>query len=637
MFQELDVSKLAIHPNVSSAVVRRSTTDLLEVEIDDLVSDEQVLRLLVEATNERATAYGDAAKLCLNLPDTQIVILVDFDVLVAYIESETGRDDYAEIRYFFEYSDFRYGIPAGAFEELLNYLSKEKLAGKEANRIKKGLREGNIDVLASRLQEALDSAIDSETDLRSTRTTESYVDDRIVVLDRLIRVLASPRFTKVYSTSDDSLASYIYAAMQDRHSKHSKTRKSHDLREGRSNNNSRDARNLAIVLWPWQQHGDKDLPARHDQASDVCHFVLLTSTSPVIVVARHLRRSGWARCYNIAVRPNQLFIPSLLGAADSHISAQDRASTLGRMYQTATHKLMVLSNDLRRNKKASAATIKQYSEVVEKLRNDRNSQRIEQVRSNCLSLPIFFASQHIHAYGERFIHPRYTSFSRLLERLNAVLCGIDGYQYSLVKVHTASLGYRTYAITSSPLGSIGDDSSEEQIAKIRAFEHPSDDSHYVQVQWEIDVDEMALMECLSDERCPRGNKHVGSNDPRELVAVVSGHRRYVFGANEVAEAGGLRHITLSSLQRMMEKSSDDKFNDDRIEEIEICTPLAKIVFDVVPPEHSWTRRLTVMFESRLLPEFVRHLYEWTGNKVVSTQAFEQSLGQANAHIEEDLS
>jgi len=601
-----------------STLARSNVSDLVALDKSKVASDEQILRLMVEATQERASAYGEAAQFSANLPDMRVLVLVDFDVVVAYIEAEVFREDYGELRFFFEKSEFQYGLPAGAFEELLKYLVKAKLAGKAAMKIIRAIRSGSHEASASLYDAVVAAVSEVENDLShetNARVCESIIDARITVLDRLLSIITSDRFIGVYSAYNPKTASTIFSIMQRAQvtqRRHGFGRKGHDAR---SDNNRRDAKNLAIAFYPWETERVSDVDSAVPQHS---HLLLLTTTSTVIVTARQLRKLGWAQSYFVSARPAQLFIPAMLGILASRSQSQARAVTLGRGHADATTKLMQLNSTVRKHGTSDAA-VTQFTDIVGRLFSDRTARKIEQTRAACLSAPIFFALQFVRDWHSSSLHPRYVSLSRLLERLHVALQKIGGYKYHVNKsTGNVPSCYNEFTVVSKMLGD--ESADEEHIALIRVFlQDVSLDVRY-QVQWEVDVDEVAVAKCLAED-------FTQGKYPQIDVTAVTKNGRHVVPPGELSEFGGMSAISLPLLQSILQKKSGEEVlaEAEPIIEIEFSTDEWILVFDVVAPEHRWSRRLTFCFRDVVSADLVRHVYEWTGNFVISASAFQDVL------------
>jgi len=587
-----------MEPTNSRALVKLLlTTGLGEIPAmpgEDIGSDPELLAMLTEASVDRANTYAEAQQICESIPE-KFIVLVDFDVILAYVQAESERDEFAEIRHFFEYSHLRYGVPAGAYEELLFWL-REEYPGLNRFRLKyhddQGLVKSLLDVLGEKGSVAVD---------------ESRVDEAVMTLDRLLRVLTSRRYTQVYSVFDQKFADATNDIMQKPVQK--------PVHRGkktveRSKNNLRDARNIAIAYASWQRGG---LIAPEQALSVVTStekLILLTVTHSNFRVLMALRQQGLPR---LILRPRQLFMACVLGVDESAGIARDRSVALGNIYRAMSDKLGFL-----RKMVSTVGRQQEISEQVmfllETLWSDQRNASIERVRAHCISMPMF----HRFEQGEGFVesvHPRYTSFARLCGRLRGVLGGTSGYVYRVVPWSTKS-----HFVVKRVFYDAGYSGESDSSYLLEVRVHPLVYGFPVyQLQWNIDVDELALFECLG--LC---HYRFGGCEDDHLVVVTRGGR-FKFSAQEVNVAGGLGAMSLLKLQQLVRKAGEKA--SDRICELEVVLGCFHIVFDVIPPDHTWGRRLTVTFFSRPEIKFIRVLYEWTGDAIIMVGPFEAALSE----------
>jgi hypothetical protein len=617
-----------------TSIVPDSATDLETLANDEnFLSNPQLFRFLMEETSERAAVFTHAERICddLSFRKGKVIVLVDFDIVRPYIEAQSNRDYYLEILHFFEYSDFFYGLPGGAFDELLDYLSGDQRGEQRGDHrfgvfgtlIREAITRTNFRPTSDFLEQLID--IVKSEDNRTQHEKEASLDDVISILDRLVSLLTSPRFTRMYSYSDKILENDIFEMMRDYRNPNNHRERSSKPANRLEKSNKIDAKNIAIVFGSLQGENQSDpnnTPRRAYDNTSGESLILLTTTSSVLKISKELRRytRGF---FHVAVRPDHLFVPSLLGAAKDANAAGTKAFGLKQRYQDSSDQLRQLINDLRSEPGAKGRIISQFKHVVGNLGEDRLVKSIDEQRSNCIAIPMFYKAQHLHGLTGSMAHPRYTSFIRLLQRLHSIFNHIVP-SYTLKEEKTSdTFSYSSYSISNT--AHPDQHASESVIAKIRLFRETANSPRRTQVQWVIDIDEIAFLQSLADSTCPISFAQPDSS--HEMVAVVTRHKRWTFSAKAINECGGLAAMSLSSLQSLIQ-SGRPVFSRDIIEEIVIHGPSVTVVFDIVPAESTGSRRLTVLFEGDVIASFVLHLYSWTGSRILAPRAFEEALATA---------
>jgi len=199
--------------SVVHSLLRESGEGLRKLKREEILNDEESLRSVLDSTGDRLRAFEDAVALYQQLPSGRPVrVLVDFDVLFTLMEIENARRrDALFVHYFFRGSSLKYGIPAGAFHELLNYLDKE-LGGHGALQMGELSTRNPLDCLAMVLD--IDVA-----DLKrpvSRQRIEDRLDVPIARLARLLDAITDDRCGGVYSDYNGSTAKQMETVLQGR-------------------------------------------------------------------------------------------------------------------------------------------------------------------------------------------------------------------------------------------------------------------------------------------------------------------------------------------------------------------------------------------------------------------------------------
>lgn len=142
-------------------------SDWLREKIKSLKSEYEVIKRLVVPDKSKKSA-------------TPSMVLVDFDVVRAFIDDDADRNDYLHIRYFFENCELPYAIPPGAMREIRRYLLKRFHLSEIPVEIGK---EGFESIAKHILQNLLTAEVD-----------EGKLDDSRIRLFRLLRILQNPRY-----------------------------------------------------------------------------------------------------------------------------------------------------------------------------------------------------------------------------------------------------------------------------------------------------------------------------------------------------------------------------------------------------------------------------------------------------------
>lgn len=225
----------------------------------------------------------------------ETLVLVDFDVIRAYITDEsTRRSDYLHIRYFFENSKMAYVIPHGARIELRKYFQAQL-----------GLRQFPVNSEPHRFSDRLHDYLFHELNEPNSIINEARLENVRIIANRLIRILSDPRHQ---SSPLDFPSSHHIAAALDRvlFEIRRSPRHAHLSLESKQEIAHSDALNLASLF-----------------GAASTHTLLLTASRYVILASR-----GIAGLNPRVVKPRTLSLFSELAVADGGDAALARATDI---------------------------------------------------------------------------------------------------------------------------------------------------------------------------------------------------------------------------------------------------------------------------------------------------------------------
>lgn len=203
---------------------------------EDVADDPDQLEWLLYVANHYQDLFNQVLFDCQQLTShNRITYLIDFDVLRDYLEASAKKYESVFINSIFYESSQPYGIPAGAFEELLEYLADINL---KARRL---LTPGVLSRSDSIRHIAHTLGVRESAELQEGEAVEEIsqrLDQKALSLTRLLNVLTDPRFIGVISTYDKHDVKHLAEMLS------SMPRK----KQIRTKVDERDAMNIAIAL-----------------------------------------------------------------------------------------------------------------------------------------------------------------------------------------------------------------------------------------------------------------------------------------------------------------------------------------------------------------------------------------------------
>lgn len=585
--------------------------------IASILMDPGSLRALSDQFADRSAAYNEAARLfSLIPPPSQLSILVDFDVLLAYVKDESaGNADAFEIRYFFEHSSLPYKLPTGTREELEKYLRKDRFFDRQLE-----------PVLAPR-SHSLDSPEVSTQDF----TTEEMHETQLRY-ERLSRVLGSDRFHGVEDEFDYDVYRTFLEYINSFYTSSSTFR---------SENNERDAKNLALAVRPWRD--------RQDRSAETC-YLLLSATSSVHSAAKDL--SQLAKGHRITITPTQAAMIELLGYTKNHEIAISHARAyklnFNRLAEQLAAQLQALHQGGAHRPRAS------LSEIEKSFRNTlrraalRDVARIEQQRYAFKTI----ANCRRGVYSDDVLH---NSFVKTIDALRKLLDDINLLEYSFTHIPLAKNQHRFHVFEK--------DSITDEPMCVLEWTSLAGEEAFWKAQWRLDVSEQSLIALL--EECPLIFPDVDKHDDNEVkydiipvdssiagrlsmdgIVVVMPTIMIHFDSSAVVRQKKKSFLRLGALRRLALSSVHEEKDVERraemfqmmenaffVDSIFINTAGLQIAFECDSQDGRCFRKCDVLFrQSRA--DVIAPIYARLGPRVILRAAFAKMISKIMNRLEE---
>src|SRR5579883_250510 len=320
--------------SINEAIVRGDSSSLLSVDLAKLLQDRDAVRTLLENTYQRLKLFEDSLRFLRSMnrdSTSRVRVLVDWDVLREYIEiDDITQDQQSAIKFFFEKGTTPYSLPLGAFQELFNYLSRKLGSSSTSYKEENAVREENA---VPRLAGILGVAPEKLRDPAWRDQLERELGWRTARISKVIKVLINPRFgTQVEATATDSERSLCLSLITNQKRRDPVNRPNRGPL-ARDQRDSRDAMNLAVTL-----HRSKLLESEESaNQPDLEQFILLTRTGAIIRAAKMIQGSQWRW---LAVHPNNLLIPELLGGLNDKRNMSILKARIVRNYLRDLHDIL---------------------------------------------------------------------------------------------------------------------------------------------------------------------------------------------------------------------------------------------------------------------------------------------------------
>jgi len=233
---------------------------------DELLNDPDQLEWLLFVARHYTDLFDTLWSDCYRLAKfDQMVYLIDFDVLRNYLEvGAVGQFDSFVLNFLFNESSQRYALPAGAFLELLDYLTD---TSRKTDHLLSSVESMDPTKLLHHLATHLGVSNVGELDNNEIFEQISRgIDQRSLALDRLYKILSHQRFIGVVSSYEQNDMYRLNKIITEVPRKKEGERTKVDLR---------DAMNLAIAINASREARDQK---RKDTEARVSCFMLLSNT-----------------------------------------------------------------------------------------------------------------------------------------------------------------------------------------------------------------------------------------------------------------------------------------------------------------------------------------------------------------------
>jgi hypothetical protein len=210
-----------------------------------------------------------------------ITYLIDFDVLRSYLEANTKGYDSIFINSIFYESKQKYGIPIGAFQELLDYLSTITQTTHSITGQTDLPREESVRQIGAALGIKDSSQLD---EAEAVEEISKRLEQKALSLTRLLNMLTDPRYIGVVSTYNERDKINLYEMLR------SPTEEHHHRRKTRGTKiNERDAMNLAIALLSMREAGEQK---QKNALAKTSAYVLISKTFAVTDLPSNLLKQS---------------------------------------------------------------------------------------------------------------------------------------------------------------------------------------------------------------------------------------------------------------------------------------------------------------------------------------------------------
>jgi hypothetical protein len=650
-----------------AAIVTQLLSDqseaILNYRVEDLLNNDTALRLILNVLGDRMEALDSVIGLIHHLPpdDSELVVLVDCDVLRTYVECETVfRDQASDVARFFHQTTFRYALPLGAFREFesqihhilgLPHRSDDKVHSVGGDRTAERVHqlEALLGIDVRKLME------EGEDDAG----VKEKLDKALMRLGRLVRFFTDERFQGVYTDYDKRFAALARQELERR------TR-----REGREKwYNENDGINLAIVL----KEIEKKHRAMPETEPSPPHPILLTTTKHVVAAARELAHVG--EHYALATYPNVFWQAAAVcrdrtrragyGIAGQfrdllHRLKQAFGSRLFQREDASSHELLTVE----------VRAIKKYARDVvgaAKTLNDAilffEGQRVTQLSIN------YSHDQQVSEFIADAPNPRLFSLNVLLDRLSDAFDNLPNYRYEVYPCERKHVLIEEHKIR--PPG--GDHLPQEKLMKVTRVGQREGMPPFFSVTWPIACDDYRLSRAFAAlwptpaDLFGQPDKGYGNPPPnvespvrpdpeRRLGVVISTSRTSLgYSRSYCQRARNWDLLRIASIQSMIEQHvprrrqvtkmdarslrgglGNEVFVSEEdielaevfaeIQQVRIINSLLDISIDISPREDELTRNVTI--SSRYaIAEVVARMYGWTGTRLSVRRALEVALNE----------
>lgn len=567
--------------------------------------------------------------------DSSLAYLIDFDVLLQYLQAATSDAyDTVAIDFIFNSSNRNYALPIGAFQELIDWLTK---LGALAESL--GEASGSTDVkkILVLLQDELsftgrgDRSLGAEPSIR--RSLTNFRESSTLAFERLAGFLTSPRFLGLvddYSLEDEAL---LFQALTGSRRGDEGTRTRRD---------QRDARNLACSLMSIRNY----LTASGGENTQGCPFFLVTRTRAVLNMVHQIEdhldenrklvsklaaavgmepncgKNRLERRYPVLTPARATVIEKLGAFEDAEISS-DKA----RLYREDFSKLAdqlenynaTLSRARRLDTSLSSAVMHfielhkgrilgELAKIIDRMWGTGNPLNVlERFRATSISTD----SNRRMLWGSQVsdIKDVSSQFLRLLSRVSYLMSDMKGYEYSFsVEQDSEAKNLRWFRVSQGRFGEIMD--GEE-------YSHPDGTPAYFVLRWRTACtprrffDGLAAAMPSSDRMDALGSDRFELLRPDEetltysnavLVCSDRGTFAQPLGLNLPADQPGsaaTKHWTVGLAVRLSQQllpASEHKSGGIEIRQFRANTPAGDFLLDVAPPIDDENLHCTVISE-----------------------------------------
>lgn len=254
----------------------------VSVNLTNFVANVELMKLVRYTTTNHETIFRSAKNVASKLADgSELVYLLDCDVIRSYCEAPFLDNQYLafSLNYLLSWSPARYGIPLGAFEELLAYISYPH----RANRLMPALLSSPSGRLSGDESfHVVCRAFGVEGHEADEKGLRRRLGRHANQLARLQELLTNERCVGVVSRYDSRVFEGWLDVIRRR------SRDNHDFGDEnvepkpRSRRDERDAQNLAIATTDYQS---PEQPPNDTSLPDIT-FLLLTRTSTLLELMR---------------------------------------------------------------------------------------------------------------------------------------------------------------------------------------------------------------------------------------------------------------------------------------------------------------------------------------------------------------
>jgi hypothetical protein len=634
--------------SVYEAITAGSGQALLDIRPEQFLTDNDSLRLLLSATDDRALALKESVAFLYKLGGTpKICFLLDTDFIRKYMAIESAKDhDGILLRYCFEHSTLPYAIPQGSYMEILQYLAhllRRVRSGGEnlTSAITQARQTGPLDGIALLLEVP-------GQNLRDPACVEELADQaggQMVRLARLIYILTSARLSPVVHDSCDGATKASLLQTLQNQDRFIWRDGRYELARDRDVNDERDATNLAVAF-----QGAKSPGLNGDTLGGEGHLILLTTTRAVLEAANE---------YNghtlFAASPRQLVIPDCLNFSGNWAGALNRCRALLDKLRDIEGLLLdsislpgapEYRDFVETGQREIQAVLRSFQESIQFLVAE-GFYRLEATRNPLLAIQRLHARQLQEQHPGRVETPQpmVLNYRKVLDRVAVEVDKLHGMTYSAKQVELSRpRSYSEYEIQAAF------DGAHDSSGAITLRRFPGQDSapEYFSCHWQVECDDQQFLRAL-DELLPIGPCFPGSQSPgagsgdtrvvypigasselwRRGVVVSSSVAAYGIEPQHVRSSGSwlcLSLATLNALHSLLPTDVAPKAYAVEIQELRINTDFFDLVFDILPSQIINGRRLAVLSHYNLATT-VAALFDRLGTRLVLRNSLATTLNK----------